>query len=197
MLTVQDIVNQAAQTIRVLRVRTNNPNLKIKTIAILTHGLTDYVNFGNHNIIAINDSVARVKNNGNPPDAFETAETFANGIDSILSSDGAVILYACLSGSIVDDNVWGQRTAAGRSARERDRDSAGEGSAGRAIKSYLNASGATRQVWAHRTTAHTVGNPVWRVFRGPNTSGSVANDLPFVEHEPVFSSWGRNHIAQQ
>ncbi len=194
-LTVQEIIDRSTEIITRLRETTNNPSLKIQTLAILTHGLTNYVNFGNHNIIAVNESIARQKNRNQPPDAYETAATFANGIHPILTSNASIILYACLSGSSVSDDVWENRNTANIRARDQDFSTAGEGSIGKAIKNHLNTGGNNRQVWAHRTTAHTVGNPVWRVFKGPNTSGRPYEDLPFIKHHPIFSSWGRNHLT--
>ncbi|WP_160114811.1 hypothetical protein [Aquimarina sp. AU474] len=194
-LTVQEIIDKSTEIIMRLRETTNNPSLKIQTLAILTHGLTNYVNFGNHNIIAVNETVARQKNRNQPPDAYETAETFANGVHPILTSDGSIILYACLSGSSISDDVWENRSTANIRFREQDFSTAGDGSIAKEIKNHLNTAGNNRQVWAHRTTAHTVGNPVWRVFKGSNTSGRSYEDLPFIKHHPIFSSWGRNHLT--
>lgn len=195
-LTVEDIVNNATTILNRLRSERGNPNLRIGTLAILTHGLTDYVNFGNRNFIAINETVAEQKNGGNPPDAYETAETFAAAMEPLLSSQAKLILYACLSGSSVTDEIWNSRTRADMRSKEEDYASIGEGSVGKALKNYLNANGSDRQVWAHRTTAHTVGNPSWRVFKGPNTNGRPYEDLPFFQHHPIFSDKGTQYLAR-
>lgn len=201
-LTVQDIIDNASNILRRVRNELNQPNLKIRTIAIMTHGLTNYVNFGNANFIAINEDVARQKNNGNPPDAYETAEAFSNAIDPLLNNNGKVIFYACLSGSAVPDNVWdrteNERLASRRRAQiEQDLNSGGEGSVAKEVKDFLNANGTQREVWAHRTTAHAVGNPVWRLFKGASMSGESHQGLPFIQHHPIYSYKGNLFLMQE
>lgn len=201
-LSVEDIIDNASTILRRVRNELNQPNLKIKTIAIMTHGLTNYVNFGNANIIAIDEDVARQKNNGNPPDAYETAQTFSSAADPLLTNNGKVIFYACLSGSAISDNVW-ERTeneslASRRRAQiEQDLNSGGEGSVAKEVKNFLNTNGAQREVWAHRTTAHAVGNPVWRLFKGASMSGESHQGLPFIQHHPIYSYKGNLFLMQE
>ncbi len=195
-LTVEEIVDKAIAVLSKLRRDQNNPNLQLGTIAILTHGLTNYVNFGNRNFVAIDNTIAQQKNGGNPPDAYETAETFASALNPLLSEEGKLIFYACLSGSSVSDEVWETRQAENLRRRTMDYESNGEGSVAKAIKNYLNINGSNRQVWAHRTTAHTVGNPVWRLFKGPSGSGRLYEDLPFLMHHPIYSDKGTQYLAR-
>ena len=163
----------------------------------MTHGLNQYVNFGNRNIIAIDENVARRKNGGNAPDAYETAQTFTNALDPILDIQAKVILYACLSGSTISANDWSNRDVPRRINLLNEEISNGaEGCVARGIKDFLNENGSRREIWAHRTKGHSTGNPVWRVFKGPTVSGPLNDDNPFLNPGFGCSGNARDKLAR-
>ena len=195
-LTVAEIIDKSEEILEKLKRVRNNPTLKVSTIAIMTHGLNKYINFGNRNIIAINEDISRQRNGGNAPDAYETAETFANALDPIIKSQGKLIFYACLAGSTITDAQWktNPMTNSIRTLIREDYLNGGVGCIAKKIKDHLNTANGQREVWAHRTKGHSTANPIWRVFKGSNVSGQPYEGLPFITASSFLTFKGMEHL---
>lgn len=114
--------------------------VRIQTLALFTHGLNDYLNFGGGNAIANDQETSeRVNrqarsNRRAAPDSeeaayqerstqvekVETAQGFANAVDPYLSDTGRLIMYACLTAGTYDGHD-SDIVSAGRTARRQQR----------------------------------------------------------------------------
>ncbi len=176
------IVTGKKAAMEVLKVETIISNIKkvyqkegkkISKVAIFTHGVIgssgSYLNFGNKNVIGIDDDV-----NGTDH-LIETIDGFVDEIDEYLKDDATIILYACLLGSTFKDKPLPK---ADNPIRKEDKRTGGEGSFADKLRDKLNENGKSRSVWGHRTTAHTYGNCNWRLFEGEQI-GVKANKILF------------------
>ncbi len=256
---IGDIVSRCRQVSESASQMTGQ-EVKIQTLALFTHGLTSYLNFGGGNLIANDQATAEEKHrgvhnsmrrqeerdarrgeaNGVSPyqarssevEEIETTEGFAAAINNYLANDARVVMYACLTGSTYNDAEGAAARGSrpdpnnARNARERrklerrraavdrirgnerrlnrarnlveeDHESGGEGSFADNLRDALNAEGQERQIWGHRTTAHTTGNPTWRVFEGQQQEEEQASNPLFATHSLLNMDRARTSMANQ
>ncbi len=186
-ITVQDVIGYVRNTLSALQ-KLLQRKILVSTLAVFTHGLPDYLNFGAGNLIAIDEKTAKSKKSrkNNIVETGETAQGFAKEVDTALSDTARVVMYACLTGSTYEDEVFKKATAhqkgkkdagyeSSRTAVTTDFTSGGEGSFADALRDALNQANKKREVWGHRTTADTTKNPHWRVFEDKQVQGEPAS----------------------
>ncbi|MBW2256458.1 MAG: hypothetical protein JRI25_17945 [Deltaproteobacteria bacterium] len=145
--------------------------VKVKTLALFAHGQPGGLGIGS--------GLAT-----NPHESDETsAEDFAAALDSALTGDATVVLYACKAGSTSDE--------AGSGGFGSD-EQGGEGSFGDVLRDELTAGpgNENRSVYARQISGHTAGNPTWRHYEGRQEAGEDAS-------EPLFDEDSDHYIAQK
>lgn len=132
-----------------------SPTAVFSTLALFTHGFPDGLRF-------------RERTGRNQPHDLGrgrvSARAFAEQIESSLSGQARVVLYACSAGRQEDEGE--------------DRATSGEGSFADQVRDSLDEGGGQREVWGHTTPGHTSGNPNWRRYRGEQ-QGEQAGEDPY------------------
>jgi hypothetical protein len=182
--STQEVVAAVTDTLR--HIRGVVSNARIDTLALFAHGVNasrmpggrSYINLtGGHQI-----TNSRQLGHGNAADQLSAAD-FVAGITAALSNEARIVLYACELGDAFQGgesgawNEWGEseRNQARQGALA-DEDMAGDTSFADDLRDLLNATHERREVWGHRTTGHTTGNPQWRRF-GPGTEAGAESDF--------------------
>jgi hypothetical protein len=214
--TVDEVVRHVQATVEKVR-RELGRAVTASTLALFTHGLTDYLNWGDPEEIATTEERARELNAGGQEDGgageggavnpVQTAPGFAAAIDSALSGTARVVMYACLTGgTYTQADLTGQDAAGAalpawrqRQGRQRVRDdhaTGGEGSFADALRDALVVDGQGREVWGHRSAAHTTANPRWREFEGPQ-EGEQASEELFGGPEQIHADRVRRQLVRE
>jgi hypothetical protein len=197
--TPADVVHHVQATIAAIRAATGRPGATVATLALFSHGLTDRLNWaredGSFTETAASPAGAiscELPVSGDAPAPTTApapaagpdidAHTFAASITAALGDSARVVLYACLAGStysagdVERADGRGRRAEAARDLIAADDATGGDGSFADTLRDELDAAGGDRAVWAHRTAAHTTGNPTWRAFDGAQGPGERASD---------------------
>jgi len=203
--TVAEVVAHIQATLRMARQQLGREDLQVSTLALFTHGLNDYLNFGGGNLIATDETTAgdtkwrggqRTRQGADRRSEVtvgpaETAQGFADSVDAALSGTARVVLYACLTGGTYSDPASAQAQV-----EVEDHRTGGEGSFADTLRDELTERGQQREVWGHRSSAHTTGNPRWRVFDGQQ-AGEQASAPLFGGVEQLHADRVRRELARQ
>lgn len=184
-----DVVNTVNSTLQQVRLLLRRPDATVDTLALFAHGVNasrmpggrSYLNLtGGHQITNPEQT-----GHGNATDQLPAAD-FVNQVSAALSDRARVVLYACELG----DSFYGGENAGhyqewnatqqdeARRGALADEQARGNTSFADVLRDLLNATGANREVWGHRTTGHTTANPTWRHYGSGTQAGA---DNPFGE----------------
>lgn len=170
--TMDEVIARVTHTkIRVKKIV--GKNIPISTLAFFTHGLPNSLDFS-----ARGD---RISSKNAKPRRTISPDDFAKKVGNSLADDAKVIMYAC--------------DTAGLDEQDQDEKSDGEGTFADALRDSLNTNGQQREVWGHRNAADTIGNPKWRVFQGQKEGGQAEELFGSNTHQAADNARKRLAVA--